>query len=151
MMTGLFFMKQVIILILLSTTIHGCVQRTPTTGVLPGSAETITDPVMPYHYEMMHDTVVKLSPGIFPEGVKGVGIIEVFINKAQKIERYKMVYVKLRDKGALIYDYAADKERSQTRQLDTMFRAFVKGVKVNRINEGEPNDIERYNLVVKIE
>lgn len=113
--------------------------------------DTIIDPIVPSHFEINYNRIVKVSPNIFPQGSKGIGAIRIFIDTASKVERFEIISARIDDEGNTIYNYASDKESSKTQELINVLKALVNDIKVKKLGNPILQGLEPYDLGVKFE
>jgi len=113
--------------------------------------DTIIDPIVPSHFEIDYNRIVKVSPNIFPQGSKGIGAIRIFIDTASKVERFEILSARIDDEGNTIYNYASDKESSKTQELINVLKVLVNDIKVKKLGDPILQGLEPYDLGVKFE
>lgn len=133
----------------------GCVQSNKGTKVAINSdtkvEDSIIDPIAPVHFEVDYNRIVKLDTDVFPKGSTGIGALRIYIDTASRIERFEIVFVRIKNSGNIIYNYPSDKDSSKTQQLANAFKGVVSGIKVKKLGNPELHGLEAYNLAIKFE
>lgn len=145
-------MKSVIALMIVGFS-FGCVQsgREVTNEAAIKSGDTIIDPIVPSHFEIDYNRVVKVSPNIFPQGSNGIGAIRIFIDTASKVERFEIISARINDGGNTIYNYVSDKDSAKTQELINALKILVNSIKVRKLGNPILHGLEPYDLAVKFE
>jgi hypothetical protein len=134
----------------------GCVQSNKDTKVAISSdtkvKDSIIDPITPVHFEVDYNRIVKLDTDIFPKGSTGIGALRIYIDTASRIERFEIVFVRIKNSGNIIYNYPSDnKDSSKTQRLPNAFKGVVSGIKVKKLDNPKLHGLEAYDLAIKFE
>jgi hypothetical protein len=111
--------------------------------------DAITDPVTPVHYDIDYNPIVYVSPGIFPKGSTGIGLLRIFIDTTLKVKKFEILSASINYGRNEIYNYISDKEKRETLQLNDMLAELVKNVKIKKIDNPVLEVLETYDIAIR--
>lgn len=133
----------------------GCVKSNKNAKVVtsPNSeiGDSIIDPIAPAHFEVDYNRIVRLDTNIFPKGSTGIGALRIYIDATPRVERFEIVFARIKNSGNIIYNYPSDKDSPKTQQLTNAFKGVVNGIKVKKLGNPKLYREEAYDLAIKFE